>query len=241
MPELVLPSDTLGGAWRRAGLAWGGDSPFVERADALWLQVGDFFADLRVPYEPADPDATVLDTAQAFSGQVRYDPPRVTWNHDLDTVTRPAGHRDSAVVERHGSMLFERGKGYMERWQRERAPEEVAVMQRDDPASGGPLARIVVVADLAVGVWVDPVPGGVALVRRQGEWSIVATVGASGPGDPGGPPDPERPSGPAGPNGPGGPDGLPSTGIIDALRAGTGRHLHANPVLPTGWRPMATT
>jgi hypothetical protein len=232
MPERLLPSDSLGGAWRRAGLAWGGDSLFVERADALWLQVGDFFADLRVPYEPADPEATVLDTAQAFSGQVRYDPPRVTWSHDLDTMARPAGHRDSAVVERHGSMLFERGKGYMERWQRERAPEQVAVMQRDDPGSGYALARIVVVADLALGVWVDPVPGGVALVRRQGEWSIVATVGPTGPSDPGGG---------AGPSAPGGVNGPPFPIIVEVLQAGTGRYLDANQTLPAGWRQMATT
>jgi hypothetical protein len=223
VPERLRRSDSLGGAWRRAGLAWGGDSPFVERADALWLQVGDFFADLRVPYEPADPDATVLDAAQAFSGLVRYDPPRVTWSHDLDTMARPTGHRDSAVVERHGSMLFERGKGYVERWQRERAPQQVAVMQRDDPASGCPIGRIVVVADLALGVWIDPVPGGVALVRRQAQWSVVATVGSSGsPGSPG-------------------LDSPPFPVIVEALQAGTGRHLDSNPALPAGWRQMATT
>jgi hypothetical protein len=213
MAERVPFPDSLGGAWRRAGLALG-DAPFDERTDVLWLQVGTFFADLRVPYEPADPELSVRDDPQAFSGQVRYDPPRLTWTHDLDTMARPSGHKDSAVVERHGSMLFERGEGYIERWQRERPPENGTVLQLHDSSTGCPIARIVIVADLAVGVWIEPVPGGAALVRRRGDWASVAAVG---------------PDDPVSEN---------LSAIVKALRARTG---NGNGVLPAGWRQMATT
>jgi len=166
----------LEGGWRRAGLALGGGM-FVEHSNVLWLQAGAYFADLRIPYEPVEPGASNLDVAQAFSGKVRFDRPRVTWRHDLDTMPRPPGHEDSAVIEDHGAILVERGEGYVERWQRERASGPIAVVQRICPNSGSPRARVVVVAHLAVAVWLDPVPGGSALAHRRGAWSTVATVG----------------------------------------------------------------
>src|SRR5271170_4118356 len=104
----------LEGAWRRMGLSVV-DQPFVERSDVLWLQVGPYFADLRVPYTPDDPGTTDMDIAQAFSGWVSFEEPWATWHHDLDTLGRPADHADTAVLEGHGEILFERGEGYVER------------------------------------------------------------------------------------------------------------------------------
>ena len=181
MVESRLPTSCLDGAWRRAGRAVDG-GPFVEQSNVLWLQTGTYFADLRVPDGPVEPAMSYLDDAQAFSGHSRYDPPRVTWLHDLDTMARPPGYEDTALVEDHGALLVERGEGYVERWQRQRISDWSIVLQRNDPGSGAPVARTVVVAHLALAVWAGPVAGGVSLVHRRGKWTEVASVGGGGAG-----------------------------------------------------------
>jgi len=102
----------------------------------------------------------------------------MTWRHDLDTMPRAAGHQDTAVIEHHGSMLVERGNGYIERWQREGVPSGPAlVAQRDHPGSGAPRARLLVIAHLALAVWREPVVGGAALACRRGAWAETDSVG----------------------------------------------------------------
>lgn len=185
MTEALSAPALLDGAWRRAGLSLG-DEPFVENSNVLWLQAGPYFADLRVPYAPVEQGRSHLDGAQAFSGQSHYDPPRMTWRHDLDTMPRAVGHQDTAVLEQHGPLLVERGEGYTERWQREAlATDPAGVAQRNDPRSGAPLARVVVVAHFAVVVWAGPLAGGAALARRRGTWSKVEEVGGYGDDDTG--------------------------------------------------------
>ena len=177
MAEPRTPTTLLDGAWRRAGLSLEG-GPFVEHSNVLWLQAGRFFADLRSPYGPVEPARRHLDDAQAFSGHSHYDPPRMTWRHDLDTMPRAAGHQDTAVIEHHGAMLVERGDGYVERWQLEGVTSGAAlVAQRHQPGSGAPVARLVVIAHLALAVWREPVPGGAALACRRGSWAETDSVG----------------------------------------------------------------
>ncbi|HEX3841374.1 MAG TPA: hypothetical protein VHU85_11325 [Acidimicrobiales bacterium] len=184
MTEAASPPSWLEGAWRREGLALGG-GPLVERSDVLWLQVGRFFADLRVPHTEEDPEASRWDVAQAFSGTIDYQAPRLTWRHDLDTAPRPAGHADTAVVEFHDGVLLERGDDYLEQWRREEGPRRAAVIQRDVRGTGTVDARIVQVGDRALAVWADPAPVGAVLERRPGRWSVTATVGIELPADPG--------------------------------------------------------
>jgi len=179
MAEGRSSAHILDGAWRRVGLSVDGE-PFAEHSDVLWLQVGRYFADLRAPWEAVEPARHLLDAAQAFTGRSTYDPPTMTWRHDLDTMPRPPGHEDTARMEHHGSVLVERGKGYIERWQREATAGtmESAVAQRNDPQSGAPLARLVLVAELAVAVWAEPAAGGAALAWRRGVWAETDSVGA---------------------------------------------------------------
>ncbi|HWE69276.1 MAG TPA: hypothetical protein VG205_02875 [Acidimicrobiales bacterium] len=184
MAEPSLPPAFLEGVWRREGLALDG-GPLVERSDVLWFQVGRFFADLRVPHTPGDPGASRLDQAQAFSGTIDYDAPRLTWRHDLDTTERPPDHADTAVVDVRDGVLLEQGEGYLEQWRQEEGAGPAMVIQRDRPGSGGVEARIVQVGDRALAVWADPTPAGAALARRPGRWSVIATVGIELPADPG--------------------------------------------------------
>jgi hypothetical protein len=177
MAERSLPPAWLEGAWRREGLALDG-GPLVERSQVLWLQVGWFFADLRVPHTSGDPEARDLDAAQAFSGVIDYQAPQLTWHHDLDTTERSAGHADTATVELHDGVLRERGDGYLEEWRREEGPVGAAVIQRDAAGTGAVGARIVRVGDRALAVWADPAPAGAAMERRSGGWSVNASVGS---------------------------------------------------------------
>jgi hypothetical protein len=176
MTEGLLPPAWLEGAWRREGLAIDG-GPLVERSDVLWLQVGWFFADLRAPRLAGDPEASDLDVAQAFSGRIDYQSPRVTWFHDLDTTARPAGHADTATVACREGVLLERGDGYLERWRRKVGGMRAMVIQREAAGTGAPSARIVRVEDHALAVWDDPAPAGAAMQRRADGWSVDATVG----------------------------------------------------------------
>jgi hypothetical protein len=184
MAEPSPPPAFLEGAWRREGLALDG-GPLVERSDVLWFQVGWYFADLRVPHTPGDPGASRLDRAQAFSGTIDFDAPRLTWRHDLDTTERPADHADTAEVDVRDGVLLERGEGYLEQWRREEGPGRAMVIQRDGAGPGGVGARIVQVGDRALAVWANPTPAGAALARRPGRWSVIATVGIELPADPG--------------------------------------------------------
>ena len=103
------------GAWQRRSIAID-DGPHEEPARVLWLQAGDAFADLRIPF---DPDGTT----DAFAGITTYEPPALTWHHTLDWNGGFAGY-DCGVVECNCDDMIERGEfmrdgatlAYEERW-----------------------------------------------------------------------------------------------------------------------------
>jgi hypothetical protein len=175
----------LQGAWRREGLARR-DGPMEERSDVLWLQTASYFADVRVPNLPVVGELDGLDERQAFSGVGSFVDPRFTWDHDIDTRQRQLLSSDTALLERRSTFLLERGEDYVERWRREAEPDRVAVLEWSGeacaPTEGpAPLARIVVVGRLAVGVWRHPSPAATSLVRASTGWSTTATFGRLGP------------------------------------------------------------
>lgn len=166
----------LNGLWRREGRAFGPD-PLEEVSDVVWLQVGGYFADLRLPRDGTAKKISRLDQAQAFTGSVSWDGLTVTWRHDIDTLGRPAGYQETAVVEPNGSTLLGRGPGYLERWRRETDVGPTAVIERRT-ASGSVSARVVSVAHMTVSVWGGTEPGGATLCFEAGGWDIEARVGA---------------------------------------------------------------
>jgi hypothetical protein len=127
-----------------------------------------------------------LDERQAFSGVGSFVDPRFTWDHDIDTRQQQLLSSDTALLERRSTFLLERGEDYVERWRREAEPDRVAVLEWSGeacaPTEGpAPLARIVVVGRLAVGVWRHPSPAATSLVRASTGWSTTATFGRLGP------------------------------------------------------------
>ena len=149
----------------------------------IWLQVGPFFADIRLP-RPGRYSTHSLDAAQGFSGTLCLDNGLARWRHDLDTVGRVPGHLDRATLERHGPQMLERGEGYVEYWRQcapaNRAPRgpraplaavacgSVAGLAAH-PAGGLPAvqARLLKVGTYAVAVWSRPEPGACLFARRH--------------------------------------------------------------------------
>jgi hypothetical protein len=165
----------LQGVWRRESRTLA-SQPLSEVSRVVWVQVGDWFADVRDPQSNGE-GLSYLDEAQAFSGVVRWADGTVKWQHDLDTKLRTPGHEDSAVVERVGELLIERGPDYEERWRRDEQPGPVAVLERRT-AGGSLTARLVSVGDVSVTVWAGRSSGGAA-VRFAGDgWEVETCVGA---------------------------------------------------------------
>jgi hypothetical protein len=176
------------GAWIRCGLAVG-DGPLREMSDVLWLQVGDYFADLRVPRRAPEGGRALggnvmlnaLNAPRAFSGTVRGHGDRLVWSHDLDTMAVVPDRNDGAVVLQFADLLVEAGAGYVERWQAAASGEGPAgtVHERRNLDSGLVDARMLCLGDDAVAVWAVPARGGARLRRRGGgTWLVDARVGA---------------------------------------------------------------
>ncbi len=190
----------ISGAWIRS-LRSIDDSPPLECSDVVWLQVGPWFADVRLP-RPGRTATHPYDVAHAFSGRLEVTSTtgagaRVVWHHDLDT----AGHHpadagasddagpDTADVEVRDGVLIEFGAGYVEWWGRpehrptasDGSPVPGLVLEHgaggDDPAH----ARMVWVDGMAVAVWAGPSPGG-AWCSAAGGWEPSRVVGVV-PGD----------------------------------------------------------
>jgi hypothetical protein len=174
------------GAWVRCGLAVG-DGPLREMSDVLWLQVGDYFADLRVP-RPAseggralggDVLVNALNAPRAFSGTVHGTGDTLVWRHDLDTMVVRLDHDDEAVVLRFADLLVEAGAGFVERWQAVSTEAPTGqVYERRTVAAGAVDARVLRIGDDAIALWAAPARGGVRLRRHDGEWEVQARVGA---------------------------------------------------------------
>ena len=194
----VGPADEgdLSGVWRREGRSIGG-SRMVEPSLVVWVQVDEWFADVRLPRAARRParvhDLGELDRAQAFSGRLARDGDRARFVHDLDTLARSSS--DEASISWHGELLHESGDGYVERWRRVVAassalPEgSVTVVERRSTAGRGGtpqvVSRVVQVGDVAAAVWSSPMPGGLLLQRAStrprrpvsGRWHHVAEAG----------------------------------------------------------------
>ncbi|HEX7444567.1 MAG TPA: ABC transporter permease [Acidimicrobiales bacterium] len=164
------------------------DGPPDECGDVIWLQVGPWFADLRLSRPGRDP-AHPFDEAHAFSGRLEVLPTegagaRVAWHHDLDTLD-PGGEHDgdpdaAGVVVRDG-VLIESGAGYVEWWDRPRdrrvGPAASGRVLEHGRGPGDPaFARLVCVDGMAVAVWAGPVPGG-AWCAVTGGWEPARVVG----------------------------------------------------------------
>ena len=175
----------LEGAWVRAQRSIG-DAPPAECSDVVWLQVGPWFADLRLP-RPGRRARHPFDEAHAFSGRLAVrgaDGPsaRVAWLHDLDSLAGADGHDgppDEATVTDRDDVLIESGDGYVEWWERPEdrtGPGEGVVLEHgygpDDPS----WARLVCADGMAVAVWSGVRPGGAWTAGALG-WEPARVVG----------------------------------------------------------------
>lgn len=153
------------GAWRRDGRRLG-DGPADEVSDVLWLQVGRHFCDLRTAL-PGRKVTETLDLPQAFAGAVEVSVGAITFQHDLDTLTRDPAHPDVSSVHRIGEVMYERGPGFEERWVLASLPGDPAAcaeLWHEDSV----LARIVRVGGVALAVWGGRAPGGSQYSARHG-------------------------------------------------------------------------
>ena len=179
-----LLSDWVGGAWARRGRRLS-DGDSVEPSSVLWLTVQPYFADIR-QFHGSSEHPSALDASQAFSGRILVCGDEVVWTHDLDTTLRPPGHRDSAPMVGTRDELVEIGADYKERWQRVdhgqslRAVAELRTEPASDPRA--PIARVVLVDNMAIAIWVQPEPGA-ALIEQREIWVPTSFVGSQFDGD----------------------------------------------------------
>jgi hypothetical protein len=123
----------LVGAWTRSRLVVDG-AHCVDRCQALWLQTADWYADVRMPQhaQPAlhcGPEAT-FTRPRAFAGTSIWQPPVMTWRHQLDYLGDPI--TDSIPLERQGDLLIEAGSlkwaglaiPFREEWRRISQPHD---------------------------------------------------------------------------------------------------------------------
>jgi hypothetical protein len=177
----------LTGPWVRTARSID-DGPPDECSDVVWLQVGPWFADLRLP-RPGCAGTHAFDTAHAFSGRLEVigsEGPglRVAWHHDLDSIDPDGSHPgepDSAVVQVRDGCLIESGPGYVEWWDRPRHPAagpsaDGWVLERAFGPDGPASTRVVCIDGMAVAVWAAPVPGG-AWCSVTGGWEPARVVG----------------------------------------------------------------
>lgn len=154
----------------------------MECTDVIWVQVGPWFADVRVP-RPGQHPRHAFDEAHAFSGTLEIvsggaDGAEVAWHHDLDTVVHEDDHEpDAAAVMVRDGVLIEAGQGYVEWW----SPPDLTtadaprlVLARTD---GQLSARVVCADNMAVGVWSNAGQCGGAWSCAEGAWEPARVVG----------------------------------------------------------------
>lgn len=197
-PRSTVVPAWLHGAWIRRHRSFG-DGPVGERSDVAWLQVGPWFADLRVPRLGQQADHP-FDQARAFSGRFEVIETHsrgatVAWHHDIDTQAGTGGEPDTAVVTLRDGMLVESGTGYTETWGHPdgEGSSGVVLIQQAGPArreTEGPTdrgadgsaisARVVCVGTTAIAVWREPRPGG-ARFKGFPWWEPIHVVGSLPP------------------------------------------------------------
>ena len=181
VPEWIM------GPWVRTARSIDHGPP-DECSDVVWLQVGPWFADLRIP-RPGRAPAHAFDSTHAFSGRLEVlgdeaSGARVAWHHDLDTADPGDAHGsdpDTAVVVVRDGVLIEWGAGYVEWWDRPRDPASGAaadgrVLEHGRGPGDPEFARVVCVDGMAVAVWAGPIPGG-AWCGVAGGWEPARVVG----------------------------------------------------------------
>jgi hypothetical protein len=188
----------LHGTWIRRNRSFDG-GPAGECSDVAWLQVGPWFADLRIP-RPGQRADHPFDQARAFSGrfeviEAHSRAATVAWHHDIDTETTAGSEPDTAVVALRHGILVESGTGYTETWghpEGEGSSGVVLVQQArttpagtedpsDQSADGSQTtARVVCVGTTAIAVWREPRPGG-ARFKGFPWWEPTHVVGSLPP------------------------------------------------------------
>jgi hypothetical protein len=100
----------LVGAWTRSRLVVDG-ARCTDRSHALWLQTTDWFADVRLPSRSRGPVAcgpeAALTRPRAFAGTATWEPPVMTWHHQLDYLGDPIS--ESMALNHEGGLLIEAG------------------------------------------------------------------------------------------------------------------------------------
>jgi hypothetical protein len=109
---MAVPIDLVG-AWRRSGLIWR-DRRVVDYCDVVWLQTPEWFVDIRILMAP---DAVPSDAKvppffyrdRCFAGVTTFDPPRITWEHRIDSNPAPSSGPDSSPLQWRNGVVFECG------------------------------------------------------------------------------------------------------------------------------------
>lgn len=169
------------GAWRRASMVF--DGVARDDADVLWLQAGEWYADLRIPL--VDGGGAV----EAFAGPATWTDPVFTWTHELDwlgTFAEDAGQLErvpatgpvpGTLVERGSAEVEGRTVDYVEEWVIISPPDPpLLVAGRVDDAAGERACLVRVGAHALVMVDARPVGGGFGVRREEqvaGVWTMV--------------------------------------------------------------------
>ncbi len=92
------------GVWRRGSIAVNGGDPF-EDSEAYWLQVGDYFADMRWPRE-----GETHNRVSAFAGRTQWRAPKMHFVHEIDLNQPQPGDEDVGEMSFQGDRLIEHGE-----------------------------------------------------------------------------------------------------------------------------------
>lgn len=171
----------LTGIWRRESLTIEQGQPF-EDSEVYWLQVDDYFADMRWPRQPL---AATSSLQSAYAGRTQWSPPTMTFTHHIDlTQENP---EDAGNLMMVNGQLWEQGQvtidGKIIRYKEVWSPQH-----RIDQASKTTVAVVdtleevgyfVQVADFAIAMNNRHGAINAACLRqnRPGHWRILHRIG----------------------------------------------------------------
>lgn len=171
----------LVGGWSQRSLRLG-DEPPARSQDAVWLQAGSYFGDVRVA------DDGSVEGSMAFTGVSSVASGRIRFSHDLDLSELSASIDDESELEVFDDMLIERGAidlgdevlTFEEIWDRISAPGPYSVFDGRNEA-GDLEARVVRVGTVAT-VHTDsrPAGGSYSASRWSAEhniWTVDVAIG----------------------------------------------------------------
>lgn len=159
------------------------DGEARDGADVLWLQAGEWYADLRIPV--ADGGGAV----EAFAGPATWLDPVLCWAHELDwlgTFPQDVGHLEriaavgtapAGLIERGSTDVDGRAVDYVEEWACISPPDPLFLVAGRVDDGDGERACLVQVGHHAI-VMVDArgVGGGFGVRREErvaGVWTVV--------------------------------------------------------------------